>query len=101
MVDSLHENGPYIVVAPGFAFAHARPSESVRRTGMSWVRLAEPVEFGHTSNNPVSLGPGTAPAPSDTTRPAPSASDAAPAAAGTYARLAPPRGPPAPPPPAA
>jgi PTS system ascorbate-specific IIC component len=39
--------------------------------------------------------------PSDTTRPAPSASDAAPAAAGTYARLAPPRGAPAPPPPPA
>ncbi|HEX6247433.1 MAG TPA: PTS sugar transporter subunit IIA [Nocardioidaceae bacterium] len=55
MVDSVHENGPYIVVAPGFAFAHARPSEAVHRTGMSWVRLAEPVEFGHKSNDPVTL----------------------------------------------
>jgi PTS system ascorbate-specific IIA component len=55
MVDSVHEHGPYIVVAPGFAFAHARPSEAVLRTGMSWVRLAEPVEFGHSSNDPVTL----------------------------------------------
>ena len=55
MVDSVHQNGPYIVVAPGFAFAHARPSEAVRRTGMSWVRLAAPVEFGHKSNDPVTL----------------------------------------------
>lgn len=55
MVDSVHENGPYIVVAPGFAFAHARPSEAVRRTGMSWVRLSGPVEFGHRSNDPVTL----------------------------------------------
>ncbi|QIK65967.1 PTS transporter subunit EIIA [Nocardioides sp. HDW12B] len=55
MVDSVHENGPYIVLAPGFAFAHARPSAAVRRTGMSWLRLAEPVEFGHKSNDPVSL----------------------------------------------
>jgi PTS system ascorbate-specific IIA component len=55
MVDSVHKNGPYIVVAPGFAFAHARPSEAVLRTGMSWVRLAEPVEFGHKSNDPVTL----------------------------------------------
>jgi ascorbate PTS system EIIA or EIIAB component len=55
MVDSVHENGPYIVVAPGFAFAHARPSEAVLRTGMSWVRLAAPVEFGHKSNDPVTL----------------------------------------------
>lgn len=55
MVDSVHENGPYIVVAPGFAFAHARPSQAVLRTGMSWVRLATPVEFGHKSNDPVTL----------------------------------------------
>ncbi|GEO96920.1 PTS sugar transporter subunit IIA [Kocuria turfanensis] len=55
MIASVEENGPYIVVAPGFAFAHARPSEAVHRTAMSWVRLAHPVEFGHASNDPVTL----------------------------------------------
>ncbi|WP_309081598.1 PTS sugar transporter subunit IIA [Zhihengliuella sp.] len=55
MVDNVVENGPYIVVAPGFAFAHARPSEAVLRTGMSWVRLAEPVTFGHEKHDPVTL----------------------------------------------
>lgn len=55
MITSVEENGPYIVVAPGFAFAHARPSEAVHRTAMSWVRLARPVEFGHAANDPVSL----------------------------------------------
>lgn len=55
MVDSVYEHGPYIVVAPGFAFAHARPSEAVHQTGMSWVRLASPVEFGHRTNDPVTL----------------------------------------------
>ena len=55
MVDSVVDKGPYIVVAPGFAFAHARPSEAVHRTGMSWVRLTRPVEFGHAKNDPVSL----------------------------------------------
>ncbi|WP_027019046.1 PTS sugar transporter subunit IIA [Corynebacterium sputi] len=55
MIDNVLENGPYIVVAPGFAFAHARPDESVHRTAMSWVRLAEPVEFGHKRNDPVTL----------------------------------------------
>ena len=55
MVDSVVENGPYIVLAPGFAFPHARPSESVQRTGMSWVRLASPVEFGSRANDPVTL----------------------------------------------
>ncbi|MFI7580990.1 PTS sugar transporter subunit IIA [Kocuria kalidii] len=55
MISSVEENGPYIVVAPGFAFAHARPSEAVHRTAMSWVRLAHPVEFGHAANDPVTL----------------------------------------------
>ncbi|GAA3707829.1 PTS sugar transporter subunit IIA [Zhihengliuella alba] len=55
MVDNVAENGPYIVVAPGFAFAHARPSEAVLRTGMSWVRLAEPIAFGHEKHDPVTL----------------------------------------------
>ncbi|MDN6274371.1 MAG: PTS sugar transporter subunit IIA, partial [Corynebacterium casei] len=44
-----------IVVAPGFAFAHARPSAAVKRTAISWVRLQEPIEFGHDSNDPVNL----------------------------------------------
>ncbi|MGP3990936.1 PTS sugar transporter subunit IIA [Streptomyces sp. 3N207] len=55
MIRNVEENGPYIVIAPGFAFAHARPSPAVRRTGMSWVRLAEPVSFGHGTNDPVGL----------------------------------------------
>ncbi|MEU6673926.1 PTS sugar transporter subunit IIA [Streptomyces sp. NPDC046853] len=55
MLRSVEENGPYIVVAPGFAFAHARPSPAVHRTGMSWVRLVEPVPFGHETNDPVRL----------------------------------------------
>ncbi|WP_229054427.1 PTS sugar transporter subunit IIA [Aeromicrobium sp. Leaf350] len=55
MVDNVAENGPYIVIAPGFAFAHARPSEAVHRTGLSWVRLADPVPFGHPTNDPVTL----------------------------------------------
>lgn len=55
MIDNVATNGPYIVVAPGFAFAHARPSEAVHRTGMSWIRLAKPVTFGHKTNDPVTL----------------------------------------------
>ncbi|WP_030259862.1 PTS sugar transporter subunit IIA [Streptomyces violens] len=60
MIENVEENGPYIVIAPGFAFAHARPSPAVLKTGMSWVRLAEPVEFGHEANDPVSLVVGLA-----------------------------------------
>ncbi|MHB9757117.1 PTS sugar transporter subunit IIA [Streptomyces sp. BYX5S] len=55
MLRNVEENGPYIVIAPGFAFAHARPSPAVLRTGMSWVRLSTPVNFGHETNDPVHL----------------------------------------------
>lgn len=55
MIDTVVEHGPYIVLSPGFALAHARPDESVSRTGLAWVRLAEPVSFGHPENDPVRL----------------------------------------------
>ncbi|MDQ8706366.1 PTS sugar transporter subunit IIA [Streptomyces sp. LHD-70] len=60
MIENVATNGPYIVVAPGFAFAHARPSPAVLRTGMAWVRLDGPVEFGHETNDPVELVVGLA-----------------------------------------
>lgn len=55
MIEVVEEHGPYIVIAPGFALAHARPDESVASTGLSFLRLSEPVEFGHKSNDPVQL----------------------------------------------
>lgn len=60
MIKAVEDLGPYIVIAPGFALAHARPSEQVRRTGLSWVSLAEPVEFGSETNDPVDLVVGLA-----------------------------------------
>lgn len=55
MLKTVAEHGPYIVIAPGFALPHARPDESVNRTAMSFVRLADPVPFGHADNDPVTL----------------------------------------------
>lgn len=55
MIHNVEEHGPYIVITPGLAFAHARADDDVHRTGMAWVRLAEPVRFGHESNDPVTL----------------------------------------------
>lgn len=60
MIATVEEHGPYIVIAPGFALAHSRPDDSVARTGLSFVRLAEPVEFGSADNDPVSLVVGLA-----------------------------------------
>lgn len=60
MIRAIEELGPYIVIAPGFALAHSRPSPAVLRTGLSWVALATPVAFGSAANDPVRLVVGLA-----------------------------------------
>jgi len=55
MVEVLDTHGPYFVIAPGIALAHAKPSESVLATGLSLVTLAEPIMFGNEANDPVKL----------------------------------------------
>ncbi|MGZ4119445.1 MAG: PTS sugar transporter subunit IIA [Actinomycetota bacterium] len=54
-VEIVHEQGPYIVVAPGIALAHARPEDGARELALGAITLAEPVAFGHPSNDPVNL----------------------------------------------
>jgi PTS system ascorbate-specific IIA component len=46
--------GPYFVVAPGIAIAHAAPSSSVLETGMALLRLEQVVNSG-SANDPVRL----------------------------------------------
>lgn len=55
MIAAIEKLGPYIVIAPGIALAHSRPSPAVLKVGLSWVGLKEPVAFGHSTNDPVSL----------------------------------------------
>jgi PTS system ascorbate-specific IIA component len=55
MIQAFEELGPYMVIAPGIALAHGRPSESVLETGLSLVTLSTPIEFGNQANDPVSL----------------------------------------------
>lgn len=55
MLDAIEEFGPYIVLAPGIAVAHAKPGPSVKRTGISLMTLKEPIKFGHEINDPVSI----------------------------------------------
>ncbi|MGP1674005.1 MAG: PTS sugar transporter subunit IIA [Candidatus Limnocylindrales bacterium] len=60
MIATVEQLGPYIVIAPGIALAHSRPSPAVHRAAMSLVTLAEPVAFGHPQNDPVRLVVGLA-----------------------------------------
>lgn len=55
MLEAVEEYGPYIVIAPGIALAHGKPSENVIDTGMSLLKVARPIEFQHSQNDPVQL----------------------------------------------
>jgi PTS system ascorbate-specific IIA component len=55
MISMVEEYGPYIVIAPGLAMAHARPGPDVHGSGLAVVTLAHPVAFGHAHNDPVSV----------------------------------------------
>ncbi|MBH0231362.1 PTS sugar transporter subunit IIA [Halobacillus yeomjeoni] len=45
MIESVHENGPYIVIVPGVAMPHAKNNGTVNKTGVSYLKLDEPVLF--------------------------------------------------------
>ncbi|SFO93577.1 PTS sugar transporter subunit IIA [Salibacterium halotolerans] len=45
MIESVHENGPYIVLADCFALPHAKPGEGVYSMGMSLLTLDNPVDL--------------------------------------------------------
>ena len=55
MIRMIEEHGPYVVIAPGLALAHARPGSSVLADGLSIVTLATPIPFGHPHNDPVTV----------------------------------------------
>jgi ascorbate PTS system EIIA or EIIAB component len=55
MIAVIEEFGAYVVIAPGFALAHARPGRDVLSDGLAVVTLAEPVRFGHPHNDPVNV----------------------------------------------
>lgn len=55
MIDSVKVLGPYIVIAPGLAIAHARPGDEVIKSDISIITLKDPVNFGNRQNDPVSI----------------------------------------------
>lgn len=55
MVNSVKELGPYIVIAPHIAIAHARPDETVIKPDLSIITLDKAVEFGNKDNDPVNI----------------------------------------------
>ncbi|MDF3002512.1 MAG: sugar transporter subunit [Bacillota bacterium] len=54
MIESVREYGPYVVISPMLAIAHAAPGKGVIRNDMSLITLSSPVNFG-SENDPVSV----------------------------------------------
>ena len=54
MIASYKEFGPYFVIAPGVAIAHAKPDESVIRDDIALMICHHPVVF-NSHNDPVSM----------------------------------------------
>ena len=53
MIENVKKNGPYIVVGKGFALPHEALSTAVKATGLSLIRLKQPVVFGKEGLDPV------------------------------------------------
>lgn len=53
MIDNVNKNGPYIVIAHGFALPHASIDSGSNDVGMSIIRLKEPVSFYSQRFDPV------------------------------------------------
>ncbi|GLC32457.1 PTS sugar transporter subunit IIA [Clostridium omnivorum] len=54
MIKAVIDMGPYIVITPGLALAHAQPSSDVIENGVSIINLKSPVNFG-SANDPVNV----------------------------------------------
>ena len=50
MIQSVHDMGPYIVIAPEIAIAHARPNDDVHKVGLSLLKLNEHINFSDNSH---------------------------------------------------
>lgn len=53
MIRNIEENGPYVVISPGFAMPHDAVDAGTRTVGMNLIRLREPVMFGDEEAEPV------------------------------------------------
>jgi PTS system ascorbate-specific IIA component len=55
MQDAVLDFGPYMVLAEGFALAHAKPGDLVHAVCISLITLDSPVNFGNKEFDPVDI----------------------------------------------
>jgi len=55
IIRNLEQFGPYMVMLPGIALAHAAPEEGANDLGISMSLLSTPVHFGYKAHDPVNI----------------------------------------------
>lgn len=55
MIENVKKMGAYIVISKGVALPHAEAGRGVKKMGISFIRLKQPVCFGNPDNDPVDL----------------------------------------------
>lgn len=55
MIKGVEELGPYIVIAPQIAFAHARPEQGVNATDLSLLISKQDIKFSEKENHHCKL----------------------------------------------
>ncbi len=53
MIANIKENGPYVVLSPGFAVPHEGLEQGSIKVGMNLIRIDPPVDFGAEEFDPV------------------------------------------------
>lgn len=55
LIEAIENVGPYMVFWKGIALPHCNNFQDVRRVGVSFVKLRNPVAFGNPANDPVDM----------------------------------------------
>lgn len=55
IVESVNKNGPYFVIMPRVALAHAEPGDYINNVGLSLVKFNKTVKFSNDNRHEVNL----------------------------------------------
>nr|MDK7630409.1 BglG family transcription antiterminator [Globicatella sanguinis] len=55
MIKGVNDFGPYIVIGPHLALAHARPEDGTKKLGLSVSVFEKSIKFNHEFNDPVKI----------------------------------------------
>lgn len=55
IIESVNKNGPYFILMPNLALAHASPGSYIKKVGLTLVKFNKPVKFSKEKKHNVQL----------------------------------------------